>query len=599
VESLATHFVKLNPEQREAVRYNGNLVVLAGPGSGKTATLVLKAAHLLSAVIPAPRGLACITYNNEAVAELRQRLEGFGIKSGGRVFLGTVHSFCLNCINRLFGHLTSKTPVKELQVVTNSKTNPMLTRVADDIWPNRPPFDLFETVTTIRSRIVCKVDYSGFADLDVDIVHAYKKSLADAGLTDFEGIIEQALKLIEKHQWVRNLLVARFQYLLVDEYQDLGGPLSRMVEKLADAGMKIFAVGDPDQSIYEFAGAEPHYLVDLSQRNDFQTIRLKFNYRSGKRLIAASQAALAPPEPRDYEPGPNNSDEGVVLFIKSESVEQHAQAIVTEVLPELVKRGFEYQDIAIFYKRWGDFVESLLAALQTEDIPFMLEKNRTYQKTRIVRWAQQLVRAGLELATGKPTEADLLELEHTYRDVMVDGGVSDPSDALADSLRLFEVMLQVNTPADFLNKVLLNIDGALRISEALTKAQDINGDLESWQDLLESTNEKGALHDFTAEDFGREGTPNGKLIITTHHSSKGRQFPAVIIPELIQEVFPAAPWDAKALRRERRLFYVAFTRAQKIVVLVYGNTYRKRNGQLKTAGWSQFAVEISKRLKDK
>ena len=84
----------------------------------------------------------------------------------------------------------------------------------------------------------------------------------------------------------------------MDEYQDLGGPLHRIVEEFAEAGIQIFAVGDPDQSIYEFAGAEPAYLTSLSERSEFRTVRLKFNYRSGRRLIAASQAALAPSEPR-------------------------------------------------------------------------------------------------------------------------------------------------------------------------------------------------------------------------------------------------------------------------------------------------------------
>src|SRR6266567_4428420 len=104
---LQREYDRLNPEQKEAVRSSSNTVVLAGPGSGKTETLVIKIAHLLSSEIRAPRGLACLTYNNDTVKEFRNRLAGFGIHPERRVFLGTVHSFCLNCILRPFGTLVS------------------------------------------------------------------------------------------------------------------------------------------------------------------------------------------------------------------------------------------------------------------------------------------------------------------------------------------------------------------------------------------------------------------------------------------------------------------------------------------------------------
>lgn len=139
------------------------------------------------------------------------------------------------------------------------------------------------------------------------VAESFEDGLLKEGLIDFEGMVTTALELITRHAWIRDLLAARFPWLLVDEYQDLGGPLHQIVTTLANGGaIKVFAVGDPDQTIYDFTGANPKYLEALTGRRDFEQIRLKFNYRSGQRLIDASQAALAPAKPRGYQAGESN-----------------------------------------------------------------------------------------------------------------------------------------------------------------------------------------------------------------------------------------------------------------------------------------------------
>ena len=131
-----------------------------------------------------------------------------------------------------------------------------------------------------------------------------------------------ALAIIESDAVIRDLLAARFPWLCVDEYQDLGGVLHRIVLALADAGVKIFAVGDADQTVYDFAGADPRYLRELQDDPRFEVVRLRFNYRSGARLIAAAQAALLPDEPRGYEAAPEVTDRGEVFI---ESIERRAR----------------------------------------------------------------------------------------------------------------------------------------------------------------------------------------------------------------------------------------------------------------------------------
>ena len=597
MDSLHKEFSKLNDKQKIAVTAINNTVVFAGPGSGKTATLVLKAAYLLAEIVQPPQGVACITYNNEAAAEIRDRLELLGVRASGRVFLGTVHSFCLNCVIRPFSPLLTHEN-DDVEVAIDSKATEFLKSAANKVGPDLHPYDLKETITKLRSRIVCQEDFSGFADSDLKILQLYQDTLRSEGVIDFEGIIEEALNIIRDNAWVRDFLLARFPWVLVDEYQDLGGPLHQIIEELASAGIRIFAVGDPNQCIYDFAGAEPTYFLELTKRKDFDTIRLNLNYRSGKRLIAASQAALAESTPRDYEADPKRTDEGEILFFKGASTDDHPNVIVKQVIPELNARGLKSEDIAVFYKREGRLFSELTQAFDAAGIPYFLEKNDKYPKTRITRWLQQIIQAGLESAKGGLSTVNIDDLERTYDAMIIEanGIVSDP---LQTRTALFNAISSVDDPDTPLSDVLTTLDNILSITKITDIPQDLYGDHETWAVLLNSIRGEGQLHDYTAADFSLEGKKQEKITITTNHSSKGRQFAAVVIPELVYEVFPERPWDAKKLRWERRLFYVAFTRAKDVVALVFGNVYRKRNGTLRQTDISPFVREVHKRLKEK
>jgi superfamily I DNA/RNA helicase len=484
-----------------------------------------------------------------------------------------------------------------LEVAPDSVASKLLSKAASEVGPDVHPYDLQETITKLRSRIACGEDYGGFGDADIEILERYRKLLTGELLLDFEGIVEDGLELVREHSWIRDMVAARFPWVLVDEYQDLGGPLHRIVECLASASIRIFAVGDPDQSIYDFAGAEPAYLTGLSERSDFGTVRLKFNYRSGRRLIAASQAALAPPEPRGYEPDPSNQDHGEVLFFKSASIEEQPSVIVGQVIPELVARGVPFEEMAIFYRKKGEFLRALVAELTRAHIPFIMEKNDKYPKTRITRWLQHAMQVGLEFASGSPPDVDFAELEDIYQSILSEAGVSESRLSVEARTRLFETFTQLRDPDLSMRETLELLDRRLELSKLFSTIKvDLFGDKETWKTLLNEVETNGALAGYTLRDFSLDGKLIGKIMLTTHHSSKGRQFDAVVIPELVQEVFPAAPWVEKRLKQERRLFYVAFTRAKKIVSLVYGSQYRKRDGSMKRTDVSQFVREVHKRL---
>ena len=603
---LKYEYERLNDRQKEAVRHDGNTVVLAGPGSGKTATLVIKVAHLLSGVLEPPGGLACITYNNDTVREFRSRLSEFGIYSERRLFLGTVHSFCLNCVLRPYAGIVHSKFAAGVSVAGRNRAEILLERVLARVIPGTQVTYYVPTLNRLRRRKVCGEDISGFDDRDPIVLDEYEKLLATEHLVDFEWMVTLALELIRDNGWIRKMLSARFRWLIVDEYQDLGGPLHRIVTSLADdAGVRVFAVGDPDQTIYDFTGADPRYLLELSQRPDFKSIRLKFNYRSGRTLIDASQAALAPEEPREYEPDPQRADKGEVIFDKADDhVEDHA-AKAAQAVKRALKDGRPPEEIAVFYQRRTVLLGELRAEFDGSGIPYVAERDSKYPSSPIIRWLQDA--ASWAVSAPMAREHLFEDLVRRYTLVLLSAGRVDSYAASLDArLQLYSALLEPTEEDTALRDWLLRTEAQLRLREALMTSEEHSDDLEAFDELLSCTDAGRSLQGTRLLDFASDGRVRGKVVLTTFHSSKGRQFDVVIIPGLVEGVMPAWKWNrrafqydpptARALQEGRRLFYVGFTRARKAVYLIYSTGYIYK-GHPVSLGVSRFAVEISERLR--
>ena len=270
-----------NPKQTEAYEFDGHCAVLAGPGSGKTKVLVAKVGRLLRTRISGPRGVACVTYNNEAVREMRKRLVQYGLRPGKRLFIGTVHSFCLACIIAPFGHLFRKDLSSRLNVAGIRQRERVLQESIDKLtiggrttdWQQR--FDRYRRMHPLRDT----KDWQEDAQM-VSLIETYESLLHAQGLLDYDDMVLISLDLLRRHGFVRSALEARFPFLVVDEYQDLGYPLHLIVRLLMrNTGIEVFAVGDPDQSIYGFTGADPAHLQALAKDSAVHRVDLDMNYR--------------------------------------------------------------------------------------------------------------------------------------------------------------------------------------------------------------------------------------------------------------------------------------------------------------------------------
>lgn len=605
MRDLATEFERLNSEQQKAVAHDGNTVVLAGPGSGKTATLVVKVAHLLGNVIKAPRGTACITFNNDAVEEFRGRLAEHGLHAGRRLYLGSVHSFCLNCIVRPYAPLVDPAFGRHVRVVSARAAGKLLERIGDSHIANLDMWRFQSTSTRIRRALACGESVAGFDDREVAAVREYEERLVSQGAVDFEAMVLRSVDLVQAHPWIRRLLAARFPWLVVDEYQDLGGPLHKIVTSLVDlAGVKVFAVGDPDQTVYDFTGADPKYLSALEKRPDFEAIRLRFNYRSGGDLIVAGQAALAPDDgPRPYLPDPKRADRGKVEFKKADDdLGAHGETALAAV-QEAIASGVAAHEIAVFYRAKNEVLPQIRAAFDTAGLPYSAEKDTRYAKTPLVRWLQQA--AGWAISPPEDRETRFADLVRVYEALLAEVGRVSGGLDLKRRVALHHA-LSKTTGDMLLGAWLSQVDERLGLREALRASrQRSEDDLEDLESLLEEAAD-GKYTKHQVQDFAEEGRIRGKVVVTTLHGSKGRQFDVVILPGLVEGVMPKYTWQARArqwvppgdtaLREARRLFYVGFTRARHVVHLVYSKAY-KNKGYLNAFGISRFAREISSRLK--
>ncbi|MCL3999136.1 UvrD-helicase domain-containing protein, partial [Streptomyces lavenduligriseus] len=387
-DTLLTELDSLHPRQREAVLHDGNVVLRAGPGSGKTRTLVARIAYVLQTQISSFRGVACITYTNPAAEEIRRRVHRSGVRAEGRITCSTVHAFCLNEILRAFGHLTGQPAPEAGQVLSKAAIEALLQRCFDEagigevLAQHRVPQS-----TKIRRALACNEALDSFDPREVQAARLYDEQLIRRGEIDFEAMVIRAVRLVREHAHVRDLLRARFPHLVVDEYQDLGGVLHELVLALRDlAGITVFAVGDTDQSVYGFTGADAKYLTELAEREDFRDLELEVNYRSGQDIIAAAEAALGHSRGRLARKGAPPGD--VNLEQVEGGLQDHAR-VTCDLVEQAQSKGISPERIAILYPARGRLLDDVRRELTRRELDFRHEGDDKLPGGSLSRFVQR------------------------------------------------------------------------------------------------------------------------------------------------------------------------------------------------------------------
>lgn len=571
-------------------------MLLAGPGSGKTKTLTLKVARILREDIQYPRGLACITFNTECARELQTRLGKLGINSSKNISIGTVHSFCLRNIVTPFAQLCNLGVTQSFKIATDAEQSRVFSKALTEIvsaderpsnWKDE--FDRFRrTKFDLSPSQVSALDTGELEQLK--LVERYEALLRNMNLIDFEDMVLLGLKIVKRFEWARKALLARFPVIVVDEYQDLGLPLHELISVLCfETGIRLIAVGDPDQSIYSFSGAVPQTLRDLAAREGVRAITLPFNYRSGKRIVSASEVALG--EVRSYES--KNIDHGTIEFHHlKDGLSCQAAFACGSLIPDILRKKPELKlsDFAILYvdKNDGDIVAG--AAQKAGHNYIRIDRNAPYPKTPFSRWLEDCAawcsggwRIGQPQLKGILLGASLmLEIPYDYGDMHRE--ILDLVSFLF-SHRNGDVILRdwlEEFSTSCLNKwgvMSARFSDAIRVLEQIRSAAQLGS----------------ALGTNTVAAFGKQiGAPDHLNLITLH-SAKGLEFQVVIMLGLEQGRLPWLGISAERVREARRLFYVGITRAKSEVHMLFSGSYIGRRG-LEKHGASQFLLEVQGQL---
>lgn len=593
---LDTWVENFNERQTEAYEFDGHCAVLAGPGSGKTRVLVAKVARLLSQRTNGPRGVACVTFNNEAVREMRKRLSELGIRRDKRLFVGTVHGFCLACIVVPFGHLYHE-DLENTVTVASRRQSRLALETALDKLGIRGRLSEWQNQLTIYRRAHPIKDCANWRDDPrlAKLIEQYESILHEQGIVDFDDMILLAVNLIHRHKFVRSALEARFPFFVVDEYQDLGYPLHLMVSRLLEgSNIEIFAVGDPDQSIYGFAGSDPIYLRSLADDPDVRRIELTMNYRSAQSIIDGSEVALAAENPRGYKSARDGIVGKVIFRECPDGLAQQARTIASEIIPDLVNNGVSCDEIAILYRdKWDQFI--LSSALSEAGINYAGERDQRYQRTPFTRWLED-VASWCTLFPETQQGPELGDLHFWYAEFSQSAGVSLDTADLAARTEFFHALMSIASREMSLSDWLDRIDSLLNLESLLSARETNPDDLDDWLFIISQCQDGGALEGFTLDDFARcSGRPD-TVILTTLHSSKGREYEAVIMPGLEEGRFPG--YNAKsdeAIAEARRVFYVGMTRAKDTIYLLYSGWYKDGYDRVWKKGPSRFVRELQEK----
>jgi DNA helicase-2/ATP-dependent DNA helicase PcrA len=611
--SSERYLADLNPAQRDAVlTTEGPLLVVAGAGSGKTRVLTYRVAHLLSTQGVKPQEVLAITFTNKAAGEMRERLEDLLPDRARSIWILTFHSACGRILRReapRLGYRTNFTIYDQADQVRLVKS--CLEELERD--PKRfVPRGIHAQISAAKNNLVSPADYrqrvASFYDQTVaDTYDLYQRRLFTSNAVDFDDLLMLTVQVLENFPEARERWQKAFRYVLVDEYQDTNHAQYRLLRLLTEKHTNVFAVGDPDQSIYAFRGADIRNILEFER--DFpgtRIIALEQNYRSTNTILRAANSVIA--HNRERKPKNLWSELGEGEAVRVYEVEdEHAEArFVAAEIAELVEEGLNGSEIAVFYRtnaqsrvledvlvRQGVAyqviggprfyeraeIKDVIAYLQVIDNPYdavSLQRianrpRRGIGDTTLARLSSYADARGISLweALEFPEEA---------------GVGARPLQAVNQLRTLIQSLmagaLELEVP-DLVQRV-LERSGYFESLEA-ERTIEAQGRIENLQELVgvaieyQQAAEEPSLSTFLQEIslYSDQDAMRGEaslVTLMTLHNAKGLEFRAVFMIGMEEGIFPhSRSIEEQSLEEERRLAYVGMTRARERLVLTHAS----------------------------
>lgn len=603
----------LNPEQRTAVlTTEGPVMVVAGAGSGKTKVIVSRIAHIISSKLARPHEILAVTFTNKAAKEMQERVHSMLGEELHGMWVCTFHSFATRVLRREIDHIkpyTSSFSIydrdDQIALIRRLlKTGLSSTHEVDD--SNLPPPGFFiNKISLAKNRNQSPEDYQGYTPAEklvAEIYPRYKKALLDLNALDFDDLLLETVHLFHDHPEVRTHYAERFRYILVDEYQDTNQPQFNLLRYLESVHGNICVVGDPDQSIYRFRGAESANISSFiaSHKNPpVQVLPLSQNYRSTQPILDAANALIAPNQMAGVEKvlwTERTGGEKPRLILASD--EQTEAAFVAEVVNRSHDSGLNAGRIAILYRTHSQS-RALEEAMRRTGMNYTIVGGLRFYERKEVKDSLAYLRVinnsrdwiSLERVIGAPPRGIGTSSLEKIRELAEKSNL-DATDVLLhtatiprmstkgrESLaKLGDLILKVRektavcTAGEVAREILLSSGYLSWLEEQPDEGKERAENV--WELIAAAEEQPQSLQDFLSTialvtDVDRWEDSSRTVSMMTLHTAKGLEFDMVILVGLEEGVLPhAQSMDSEEqLAEERRLLYVGMTRARKILVM--------------------------------
>ncbi len=628
----------LNPQQREAVlTTEGPLLVLAGAGSGKTRVLTYRVAHLIEKGVPAWKILA-ITFTNKAAREMSERISALSGEDGGEVWVSTFHACCARILRRDIEKLGYK---RQFAIYDEDDRMQVIKAALKELNlsdKDFPPKLIRAAISDAKNRMLSPDEWlkdSGADYRNQKIAEAYRlyeKALRGNNALDFDDLLLKTLELLVQVEPVREYYQRRFDYILVDEYQDTNAAQYELIRVLTGEKRNLCVVGDDDQSIYGWRGADVRNILDFEKDfPDAKTIKLEQNYRSTGNILDAANQVIAHNLDRKDKALWTDSGEGDRIGLYHALDEREEAAFVARKTADLIKRGARPADIAVLY-RTNAQSRVLEEAFVRAGIPYSVYGGQKFYERKevkdLIAYMRALVNpdddvscrriinspkrgigdasvdalAAYAAQSGMPLLSAALDVENaplSARPKKLIGGFAELMIDLTE-------LLYEKKPGEFFS-ALLDKTKYVQALEA-DKTEESNARIENIRELegaiseFERLNPEGGIADFLENvalvaDIDSMNEHGGSVTMMTLHSAKGLEFDNVFLPGMEESIFPVsgALLDETRLEEERRLAYVGITRAKKRLYLSHARTRMLFNSRSANE-MSRFVSEIPPRL---
>jgi len=631
----------LNAEQREAVcHFEGPLLILAGAGSGKTRVLIHRIAHLISKHGVSPRSILAVTFTNKAAKEMQERVARLLGLDGVDVFVSTFHSLCVRILrqeHRYIGRTSSFTIFDTTDQITAVRQC-IRELELDDRSIN--PSAVLGTISNAKNQLLdpeqfAKRAYDFWEKQVAKVFTKYQEKLAANNAFDFDDLILECVKLFQSEPDVLKKYQERFVHIMVDEYQDTNHAQYLLVRLLADRYRNICVVGDDDQSIYHWRGADIRNILEFERDYpEAKVIKLERNYRSTRSILECANAVVSrnvsrKPKRLWTDRGPGSA----IFWYRATDEKDEARYVISTIEELIISERRNYRDFAVLYRTNAQsrtFEEELL----NRGIPYQIVGGLRFYQRKEIKDMLAYLRAidnphdSISLARiintprrgiGDTTLERLTEYARMrgvsiYSAICDDEALSALGSRARSALSSFVELLNDLAssaagvgPSDIVKNV-LEKTGYMRELMEETDSVEAEAKIQNLHELVSVTRsfEKGresaTLSDFLQEvallsDIDTYEDDKSGVALMTLHSAKGLEFPVVFMVGMDEGVFPFARsiYETGEIEEERRLCYVGITRAQDRLFMVSADT-RMLYGNASVNPPSRFIEELPEEL---